>query len=65
MTIDPVDLKIFLFFFFGTLIFLWISANVKKSLLQARREEFWREVARRTEQRKKIDKLYGRDDESI
>jgi hypothetical protein len=65
MTIDPVDLKIFLFFFFGTLVFLWVSANVKKSLLQARREEFWREVVRRTEQRKKIDKLYGRDDESI
>ncbi len=43
-----------------TLFFLWFRNRVRHALYQKQREDFWREVIKRTEQKKKIDALYGR-----
>lgn len=54
------DFSFFLFVFFSTLAYFWIADRVRHAIHQKEQEEFWREVIRRTEQKKKIDRLYGR-----
>ena len=44
------------------LAFILLVVNrVKASLRQQEKEDFWREVFRQVEQKKKLDKLYGRE----
>ena len=42
-------------------VILLLRNRVKAATLQREKEEFWREVFRRVEQKKKLDELYGRD----
>ena len=45
---------------FATLVYFWLRDRVRHALYQRQQEDFWREVAKRVEQKKKIDALYGR-----
>tara|TARA_Y100001938_G_C8080832_1_gene428948 strand:- start:95 stop:274 length:180 start_codon:yes stop_codon:yes gene_type:complete len=45
---------------FFVLLYFWLKNRIKHALYQKQREDFWREVIKRTEQKKKIDALYGR-----
>ena len=53
-----------LFILAGCVAFIWFLNNrVKAAMLQAQKEEFVREVVRKTVQKRRIDQLYGRDRE--
>jgi len=41
-------------------VYMWLRNRVRHALMQKQKEDFWREVVRRVEQKKKIDALYGR-----
>ncbi len=45
-------------------VILLLRNRVKAAMYQRQKEDFWREVVRRVEQKKKLDELYGRDHES-
>lgn len=45
---------------FFVIVYMWLRDRIKHALYQRQKEDFWREVARRVEQKKKIDALYGR-----
>ena len=45
---------------FFILFYFWLKNRIKHALYQKKREEFWREVIKQTEQKKRIDALYGR-----
>ena len=40
--------------------YIFMRSRIRHALYQKQKEDFWREVARRVEQKKKIDALYGR-----
>ena len=42
-------------------VILFLKNRIKAAMLQREKEEFWREVFRRVEQKKKLDELYGRN----
>ena len=45
---------------FATLVYMWLRDRIRHALYQKQQEDFWREVVKRVEQKKKIDALYGR-----
>ena len=49
--------------FIATIIILFVRNRIKHAHQQRQKEDFWREVFRRVEQKKKLDRLYGRDQE--
>ena len=42
-------------------VILILRNRIKAAMYQREKEEFWREVFRRVEQKKKLDELYGRN----
>ena len=42
-------------------VILFLRNRIKAAMYQREKEQFWREVVRRVEQKKKLDRLYGRD----
>ena len=42
-------------------VILFLRNRIKAATYQHQKEEFWREVVKRVEQKRKIDELYGRD----
>ena len=42
----------------------WLNQKAKQAAVQIHREEIVREVVRRTIQKKKLDELYGRSEDS-
>tara|TARA_R100001510_G_scaffold26012_1_gene22855 strand:+ start:401 stop:586 length:186 start_codon:yes stop_codon:yes gene_type:complete len=44
----------------ATLVYMWLRDRVRHALYQKQREDFWREVTKKVEQKRKIDALYGR-----
>ena len=42
-------------------VILFLRNRIKAAAYQSQKEEFWREVVKKVEQKRKIDKLYGRD----
>jgi len=42
-------------------LILLLRNRIKAAMLQREKEQFWREVFRRVEQKKKLDELYGRN----
>ena len=42
-------------------VILLLRNRVKAAIYQRQKEDFWREVFRVVEQKKKLDELYGRD----
>lgn len=45
---------------FAITVYMWLRDRVRHALYQKQQEDFWREVVKRVEQKKKIDALYGR-----
>ena len=45
---------------FAITVYMWLCDRVRHALYQKQQEDFWREVVKRVEQKKKIDALYGR-----
>ena len=45
---------------FAITVYMWLRDRVRHALYQKQQEDFWREVIKRVEQKKKIDALYGR-----
>ena len=58
------DIELAFWFAYATLVFLWLRNRLRHALYQKQKEDFWREVVKRVEQKKKIDALYGRDKDS-
>lgn len=49
----------------GIAVLLFVRNRLKASLIQSQKEELLREVVRQVNQKRKLDELYGRDqDES-
>ncbi len=44
----------------AALVYMWLRDRVRHALYQKQREDFWREVTKKVEQKRKIDALYGR-----
>lgn len=40
---------------------LFLRNRIRSAMLQREKEQLWREVFRRVEQKKKLDELYGRN----
>jgi hypothetical protein len=47
----------------GITILFFIRNRMKASLIQSQKEELMREVVRRVNQKRKLDELYGRNQE--
>ena len=47
----------------GIVILLFIRNRMKASFVQSQKEELMREVVRRVNQKRKLDELYGRNQE--
>lgn len=54
------ELETFFWALFCVIVYLFMRNRIRHALYQKQKEDFWREVARRVEQKKKIDALYGR-----
>ena len=58
-----LEFEIIFWIVFVIVVYFWFSNRLSRAVEQIQKEEFYREVIRRTEQKRKIDKLYGRDRE--
>ncbi|MDB4349038.1 hypothetical protein OAA64_01805 [bacterium] len=45
----------------GIAVILFTRNRIKHALYQRQKEDFWREVIKKVEQKKKLDELYGRN----
>ena len=54
------DYEVFLWAAVCVVLYIFMRNRIRHALYQKQKEDFWREVARRVEQKKKIDALYGR-----
>ena len=45
----------------GIVVLLFIRNRIKHALYQRQKEDFWREVIKKVEQKMKLDELYGRN----
>ena len=50
-------------FIFLILGILFLRNRIKAAILQSQKEDFVREVIRRVDQKKKLDELYGRNED--
>jgi len=58
-----LEFEIIFWIVFVIVVYFWFSNRLRRAVEQIQKEEFYREVIRRTEQQRKIDELYGRDRE--
>jgi len=58
-----LEFEIIFWIVFVIVVYFWFSNRLSRAVEQIQKEEFYREVIRRTEQKRKIDELYGRDRE--
>ena len=58
-----LEFEIIFWIVFVIVVYFWFSNRLRRAVDQIQKEEFYREVIRRTEQKRKIDELYGRDRE--
>ena len=58
-----LEFEIIFWIVFVIVVYFWFSNRLRRAVEQIQKEEFHREVIRRTEQQRKIDELYGRDRE--
>ena len=58
-----LEFEIIFWIVFVIVVYFWFSNRLRRAVEQIQKEEFYREVIRRTEQQRKIDELYGRDHE--
>jgi len=58
-----LEFEIIFWIVFVIVVYFWFSNRLRRAVEQIQKEEFYREVIRRTEQKRKIDELYGRDRE--
>jgi len=61
--IMSLEFEIIFWIVFVIVVYFWFSNRLSRAVEQIQKEEFYREVIRRTEQQRKIDELYGRDHE--
>lgn len=61
--IMSLEFEIIFWIVFVIVVYFWFSNRLSRAVEQIQKEEFYREVIRRTEQKRKIDELYGRDRE--
>ena len=61
--IMSLEFEIIFWIVFVIVVYFWFSNRLSRAVEQIQKEEFYREVIRRTEQQRKIDELYGRDRE--
>jgi len=61
--IMSLEFEIIFWIVFVIVVYFWFSNRLRRAVEQIQKEEFYREVIRRTEQKRKIDELYGRDRE--
>lgn len=61
--IMSLEFEIIFWIVFVIVVYFWFSNRLRRAVEQIQKEEFYREVIRRTEQQRKIDELYGRDRE--
>ena len=61
--IMSLEFEIIFWIVFVIVVYFWFSNRLRRAVDQIQKEEFYREVIRRTEQKRKIDELYGRDRE--
>ena len=50
-------------FIFLILAILFLRNRIRAAILQSQKEDFVREVIRRVDQKKKLDELYGRNED--
>ena len=54
------DYEVILWAVFCVTVYVFVRNRIRHALHQKQKEDLWREVYRRVEQKKEIDALYGR-----